>query len=222
MIVKICGITNPEDAGAAVAGGANALGFNGHYFYSYAFYDVNPNNTAAFPSLHAAFPFLSFLVLRRAFGRIGWLAFAYFLLTSFSIVYLGDHYVIDVLAGVAFAAASYAVVVRAPSILSALAPRLRTASPAVFDRDWRGIFVPARYSVLRVVSGLVMVIAGIWGIQRVQAAHATATPLYLLPWAVMIVGLLVAGTGLGTDLTSRFGLRRSELAQETTDREQSA
>ncbi len=28
MIVKVCGITNEEDAAAAIAGGATAVGFN--------------------------------------------------------------------------------------------------------------------------------------------------------------------------------------------------
>ena len=28
MIVKVCGITNPEDGEAAIAGGATAIGFN--------------------------------------------------------------------------------------------------------------------------------------------------------------------------------------------------
>ena len=40
--------------------------------YSFAFGGVNPNLVAAFPSLHVAYPFLAFLALRRAFGRIGW------------------------------------------------------------------------------------------------------------------------------------------------------
>ena len=54
------------DAFAALA---NALGFNGREIYTYTFYDVNPNGVAAFPSLHAAYPFLSVLVLRHAYGR---------------------------------------------------------------------------------------------------------------------------------------------------------
>jgi membrane-associated phospholipid phosphatase len=64
---------------------------------------------AAFPSLHAAFAFLSFLVLRRAFGAAGWAAFAYFAAVTFTIVYTADHYVIDVVAGVSYATAAYAL-----------------------------------------------------------------------------------------------------------------
>jgi len=44
MIVKICGITNQEDATAAVAGGANAVGFN---FYSGSPRHVTPEIAAA-------------------------------------------------------------------------------------------------------------------------------------------------------------------------------
>jgi membrane-associated phospholipid phosphatase len=99
------------DAFAALA---NALGFNGRELYTYAFYQVNPNGVAAFPSLHAGYPFLSFLVLRHAFGRWGWLAFGYFLLASFSIILTGDHYLVDVLGGVVFAWAAYLVVAHPP------------------------------------------------------------------------------------------------------------
>ena len=62
---------------------ASALGFDGRYLYSLAFGSVNPNPVAAFPSLHVAYPFLAFLVLRRAFGRVGWLALAYTALVAF-------------------------------------------------------------------------------------------------------------------------------------------
>jgi len=92
------------DAFAALA---DTLGFNGRWLSSYVFYGVNPNGVAAFPSLHAGYPFLSFLVLRHAFGRIAWFAFAYAVAVWWAIVFLGDHYVIDVLGGIAYALAAY-------------------------------------------------------------------------------------------------------------------
>ena len=87
---------------------AEALGYpDGEQLSSYVFYGVNPNGVAAFPSLHAGYPFLAFLVLRRAFGAIGWLALGYAAMVWWAIVFTGDHYVIDVLGGIAYAAAAY-------------------------------------------------------------------------------------------------------------------
>ena len=103
---------------------AGALGFSGHYLYTYAFYGVNPNGFAAWPSLHCAYPFLTFLVLRRAFGRVGWLAFAYTLLVAFSVIYTGDHWIIDCIGGIAYAYIAYYVVVNAGAVRTAFV-RLR-------------------------------------------------------------------------------------------------
>lgn len=91
----------------AFAGLVGVIGLNGRDLYDLTFSSLNANPVAAFPSLHAAYPFLSFLVLRRAFGRIGWLAFAYFAFVVLTIVYSADHYVIDAVAGVAYATAAY-------------------------------------------------------------------------------------------------------------------
>jgi hypothetical protein len=113
---------------------ASALGFSGHYLYTYAFYGVNPNGFAAWPSLHCAYPFLTFLVLRRAFGKVGWLAFAYTLLVAFSVIYTGDHWIIDCIGGVAYAYVSYYVVVNAGAVRAAfvrLQPALARVRPAV-------------------------------------------------------------------------------------------
>jgi hypothetical protein len=93
---------------------ATTLGFDGRYAYSVAFGSVNPNLVAAFPSLHVAYPFLTFLMLRRAFGRVGWLALAYTALVWFAVIYTGDHWLIDGLAGIAYAYVAYYVVVHAP------------------------------------------------------------------------------------------------------------
>ncbi len=102
---------------------ARSLGFDGKYLYSMAFGSVNPNLVAAFPSLHVAYPFLTFLALRRAFGRIGWLAFGYTLLVAFSVIYTGDHWLVDVLAGMAYAYVAFYLVVDSPDWLRARAAK---------------------------------------------------------------------------------------------------
>lgn len=96
---------------------AEALGFDGRFAYSFAFGGVNPNLVAAFPSLHVAYPMLSFLALRRAFGPVGWLAFAYTLVVSFSVVYTGDHWIIDLIAGAAYAYVAHYAIVHTPASL---------------------------------------------------------------------------------------------------------
>ena len=77
------------------------------------YYDsLNPDPVAAFPSLHAAFPFLGFLALRRIYPRAAWFAFGWCLLVWFSVVFLGEHYVVDVVAGIALASATWWVMMR--------------------------------------------------------------------------------------------------------------
>jgi membrane-associated phospholipid phosphatase len=70
---------------------------------------LNPNPVAAFPSLHAAFAFLGFLAVYRLDPRAGALMLLWCLAVWFSVVYLGEHYVLDVIAGVALAATSWRV-----------------------------------------------------------------------------------------------------------------
>jgi hypothetical protein len=63
------------------------------------------NIVAAFPSLHAAFPVITLLVARR-FGMPRWVQLLFALQAlgvAFAIVYTGEHYVTDVLAGVLYA-----------------------------------------------------------------------------------------------------------------------
>lgn len=94
---------------------ASAFGFNGSYVYTYAFYNINPNQVAAIPSLHAAYPFLAFLFARRVFGRAAWYVLIYTAVVWFSIVYLGEHYFVDALAGGVYASMAYWVVIHAPA-----------------------------------------------------------------------------------------------------------
>lgn len=69
-----------------------------------------PNPVAAMPSIHAAFPVLVWLVLWRIWPKWGWAAVVYPLAMTFSVIYLGEHYFIDCLAGWLYAAVAFYVV----------------------------------------------------------------------------------------------------------------
>jgi membrane-associated phospholipid phosphatase len=68
---------------------------------------LTPNQYAAMPSLHAAFPFLGALFALRLWGRRAWPALLYTAFVWLSIVYLGEHYIVDIIGGVIFAFAAF-------------------------------------------------------------------------------------------------------------------
>lgn len=74
---------------------------------SWLYGNINGNPVAAFPSLHAAYPFLAYLFLRRRSSSLGWAVLAYTGVVWFAITYLGHHYVVDIFGGVAYALAAY-------------------------------------------------------------------------------------------------------------------
>ncbi len=67
----------------------------------------NPNPIAAMPSLHAAYPTLVFLFSLFHWRWLSPVALLYCFGLWFSIVYIGDHYVIDALAGILYAVAAF-------------------------------------------------------------------------------------------------------------------
>jgi membrane-associated phospholipid phosphatase len=86
-----------------------------HIFAAFGIHDfpsvynkISPNPVAAMPSLHAAYSVLFALFVIKLFtGRWRWLAWVYPVLIMLGTVYMGEHYVIDALAGIAYAIAGY-------------------------------------------------------------------------------------------------------------------
>ena len=72
-------------------------------------FDTNP--IAAMPSLHTGIPVLMSMVAVRHFGVRAAPMLVYTALVLLSITYLGEHYLVDVLAGAALAAAAFCFVV---------------------------------------------------------------------------------------------------------------
>ncbi len=69
---------------------------------------IAPNPVAAVPSLHMAIPVLTSIFIFKLYGRRwGWLSLIYPLVIGFGVVYEGEHYVFDVLAGTLYAFAGY-------------------------------------------------------------------------------------------------------------------
>jgi membrane-associated phospholipid phosphatase len=81
-----------------------------NYFVSPLYTHLNPNQFAAFPSLHAAFPALA---AGYAWNRYRALAIGLIVWTAavlLSIVYLGEHYLVDAFAGFVYVAVATALV----------------------------------------------------------------------------------------------------------------
>lgn len=68
---------------------------------------ISGNPVAAMPSLHSAYPLLAYLFVRNRWPRVSWILLLWSVAIWFAVVYLAHHYVIDVVAGMAFAVAAY-------------------------------------------------------------------------------------------------------------------
>ncbi len=97
-----------------------------------AYTHFSANQVAAMPSLHAGVPLLLALVAVRLWGRRALPALLYPLTMGYNLVYLGEHYVVDVLAGYAVALVAYGLVWALPDML-----RLRVRVEVSRDRPGR-------------------------------------------------------------------------------------
>ncbi len=69
---------------------------------------ISPNPVAAVPSLHAAYSMLFALVITRLYKtNWRWLAWIYPALIWIGTTYMGEHYAIDIIFGIAYAVAAY-------------------------------------------------------------------------------------------------------------------
>jgi membrane-associated phospholipid phosphatase len=76
--------------------------------------DTNP--VAAMPSLHAAFPTVCALAAVRVWGPVGGSFWLYAAAMTFALTYLGEHYAVDVLAGIILAVVAHAAVASRSSL----------------------------------------------------------------------------------------------------------
>ncbi|MEO5690886.1 MAG: phosphatase PAP2 family protein [Candidatus Saccharimonadales bacterium] len=74
--------------------------------FSEVYNKLPANPVAAVPSLHSAYPLLFSLFVVLAFGRKYWWVFVYPISMWVGVVYLGEHYVIDVILGALYAGIS--------------------------------------------------------------------------------------------------------------------
>jgi membrane-associated phospholipid phosphatase len=75
-----------------------------NYIVSPLYTHLNPNQFAAFPSLHAAFPALAAVYAWKRYRTISILLIGWTAAVLLSIVYLGEHYVVDALDGFLYVA----------------------------------------------------------------------------------------------------------------------
>jgi hypothetical protein len=72
------------------------------------------NMVAAVPSLHAAYPLLATLFVCEKLPKLLPLMAIYVLGVWMAVIYLGEHYVFDIITGVVYAVAAYGLVIYWP------------------------------------------------------------------------------------------------------------
>lgn len=92
--------------GIAFFGGSESLSALYSYMWQHAGWDL----FGAVPSEHVAFPTLCFLYARQAWPRWGWSVLGYVVIVACAVVYLGEHYVMDVVCGMTYAVIAYSVI----------------------------------------------------------------------------------------------------------------
>jgi membrane-associated phospholipid phosphatase len=100
------GVSDPFDQAGTAAANHVSTAFTTLTVWTKA----SPDAVAAFPSLHAAYPWLVLLFLVKFVGRRGWFFLIYNALVWFSIVYLAQHWVVDIFGGIAWATATFFLV----------------------------------------------------------------------------------------------------------------
>ena len=200
----ITGVLHLRDTG--FDGLVSLFGFGkNNYLYSYSLYSISSNDVAAFPSLHAAYPFLAFLFARRAFGRAGWLMAAYTACVWFAIVYLGEHWVVDIIGGGVYASVAYLVIVHGPAwgrrFLKQVADEEIEAGVEAEDAGDTGALrrMGRRVRWALVIQGAVVAVLGLavaFGINTQGWLGGSQSGLYLVAWLAMLGGLWRAAVGL--------------------------
>jgi membrane-associated phospholipid phosphatase len=98
--------------------------------YKTMFDFLSPNLFAAFPSLHSALPFLISLFAIKIWKKKGLLVLIFPIGVWFSVVYLGEHYIVDVLGGIIYAAAAFVAVEKLLPLLSSRINFLKKHMPS--------------------------------------------------------------------------------------------
>ncbi|MGD0017696.1 MAG: phosphatase PAP2 family protein [Candidatus Limnocylindrales bacterium] len=198
----VTGVLHLRDTG--FDGLVRLFGF-GNYFYSYSVYSISSNDVAAFPSLHAAYPFLAFLFARRAFGRAGWLMAAYTACVWFAIVYLGEHWVVDIVGGVAYAWVAYMAILHGPRwarrFMEQVADEEIEAGVEAEDAGDAGALrrIGRRVRWALVVQGAVVALLGLalaYGMSTQGWLGGSHSGLYMVAWLAILGGLWRGAAGL--------------------------
>jgi hypothetical protein len=148
---------------------------------------------------------MAFLFARRAFGRAGWLMAAYMACVWFAIVYLGEHWVVDIIGGVLYASVAYLAVMHGPGwgrrLVASFADEEIEAGVEAEDAGDAGALrrIGRRVRWALIVQGVAAAAIGLavaYGMNRLGWLGGSQSGLYVVPWVFVLGGLWRAAAGL--------------------------